>query len=159
MSTAECVSSSEGANTYLGKVELKFQGREISTSAPSSEVENIDNPAIRNEGMSLANLLNREMADSDVSNRVSVARRRLGQAQKENGLAKLRLSAGLSQKNVADAMGLQQPAIARWERHPGSISAENMRSLARALNLSMSDVAEAIDVQLSLTASQRQEYA
>lgn len=158
MSSAECVATNESGG-YLGQVELKFQGREIS-SATSVSIDNTsDDSAIRNGGMSLRELLDRELANKDVAAKVATARRRVGQTHKQKGLAKLRLSAGLSQQQVADGMGIQQPAIARWERNPGSITAENMRALARALNSTMSTVAQAIEEQLMNQASMEHDHA
>lgn len=158
MTSAECVATNESGG-YLGQVELKFQGREIS-SATSVSIDNLtDDAAMQNGGMSLRELLNRELANKDVAAKVATARRRVGQTQKINSLAKLRLSAGLSQQQVADGMGIQQPAIARWERNPGSITAENMRALAKALGSTMSNVAQAIEEQLMNQASMEHDHA
>ena len=149
MSSAECVSSSDEGQGFLGRVEMKFQGREI-TALKSLPIESaLDNPALQNGGMSLRDLLDRELTDPEVAKDVASTRRRLGSTKQQHGLAKLRLSTGLSQQQVADAMGVQQPAIARWERNPSGIAADRMLALASALNLSMADVAQAIEEQLT----------
>lgn len=158
MKSAECLSTNESGTRYLRAVELKFQGHEVTAPQPTADNAS-NNIAIKNGGVSLGDLLKKEMANPDVAARASGVRRRLGQAKQASGIAKLRLNAGMSQQQVADAMGVQQPAIARWERHPGGISASNMRDMAAALNMTMSDVAQAIDEQLSSEQSTRLEHA
>lgn len=158
MTSAECLGTNKSNASYLRTVELKFQGHEV--TAPQPVADNASNNlAIQNGGMSLSDLLKKEMANPDVAARASDARRRIGQAKQVNGIAKIRLSAGMSQQQVADAMGVQQPAIARWERHPGGISASNMRDMAAALNMTMGEVAQAIDEQLTSQQSTRPEHA
>lgn len=156
MKSAECLSTDVSNSKYLGTVELKFQGVDVTPLHPTTRN---NDPAIKNGGMSLSDLLNKEMADVNVAARASGVRRRLGRTKQSNGIAKLRLEAGLSQQQVADAMGLQQPAIARWERNPGAMSVDNLRALAKALNLSTSTAAQAIDEQLTTQQSTRLEHA
>ncbi len=134
-------------------VELRFQGREIPIT--TTEVDD----SVSCGGMSLRDLLDRELSDNDIAERVSIARRNIGRSKRKNGLAKLRLTAGLSQQQVADSMNIQQPAIARWERNPGSITADNMRALAKALHSSMSEVAQVIEEQLMNQSAMRHEHA
>lgn len=156
--SAECLSINESGTGYLRTAELKFQGHEV--TAPVLTIDNASNNiAIKNGGISLSDLLKKEMANPIVAARASAVRRRIGQVKQAHGIAKLRLSAGMSQQQVADAMGVQQPAIARWERHPGGISASNMRDMAAALSMTMSDVAQAIDEQLSSKQFTRLEHA
>lgn len=58
-------------------------------------------------------------------------------------LAALRLRAGLSQRELATACGVQQPHVSRWESgrvEPGLIQS---RRMARALGVSLDEFAEA----------------
>jgi len=60
-------------------------------------------------------------------------------------LATLRLKAGLSQAQLAQAMGTQQPNVARWERNPGNLEYGSMKKLAAALGLATEDVLRVLE--------------
>src|SRR6266568_6549280 len=51
-------------------------------------------------------------------------------------LAALREAAGLSQAQVADKLGITQPAYAYWEREPVALRAEQLAALADSLGVS-----------------------
>lgn len=83
---------------------------------------------------------------------MSAATMKLGQALettygKRTGLLALRMQAGLSQTELAQRMGTHQPSIARWERAPMSMSAQNMNAMAIALGVPAVDVFTAIQEQ------------
>lgn len=78
------------------------------------------------------------------------ARQRLGQwmaneGPEPHGLAALRLSAGLSQKQLAEKLGTQQSNISRWEANRGDIQLSTLKSLAEALGVTVADVIQAYD--------------
>ena len=52
-------------------------------------------------------------------------------------LAALREQRGLSQCQLAEAMGITQGSIARWEKRPVSMPPEQMLQLARVLGVSV----------------------
>jgi len=59
-------------------------------------------------------------------------------------LASLRLKAGLSQKQLAERMGMKQPQLARIERGRHDVKVSMIRRLAEALDVSESTVYEAV---------------
>lgn len=61
-------------------------------------------------------------------------------------LAKLRLSAGLSQSQLAAKLATQQPNIARWEREPQSMTVDTVFKFADALGVNPAAVLEATRV-------------
>ena len=64
-------------------------------------------------------------------------------------LARLRMKAGISQKELALRMGSTQPFIARIERSAenSNLTLDTMENLSRALNCSVGEVATAASVQ------------
>ncbi|MGV3616122.1 MAG: helix-turn-helix domain-containing protein [Fimbriimonas sp.] len=48
-------------------------------------------------------------------------------------LAMMRQRAGLTQKQVADKLGLPQPRIAEIERHPGRVSLSRLQKYMKAI--------------------------
>jgi transcriptional regulator with XRE-family HTH domain len=48
----------------------------------------------------------------------------------------LREAAGLSQRQLADKLGMSQRAYSHWERRPVALRPEQLQSLATALNIS-----------------------
>lgn len=90
--------------------------------------------------------------DPERAKRLATVRSNLGAALeatygKRTGLVALRLKAGLSQAELATRLETQQPSIARWERNPQAMSAQNMIALAKALGVSSSEVIAAIENQ------------
>jgi DNA-binding XRE family transcriptional regulator len=63
-------------------------------------------------------------------------------------LAVLRLRAGMSQRKLADAMGIKQPQIARLEAGKDNPTFTTLQKLAKALNLSTPVVAAALETTL-----------
>lgn len=52
----------------------------------------------------------------------------------------LREQAGLSQKQLADKLGMSQAAYAWWERNPVALRPDQLQSLGAALNLSVEEL-------------------
>ncbi|EXS68545.1 hypothetical protein BF95_19520 [Sphingobium sp. Ant17] len=73
-----------------------------------------------------------------MAERLVVARKRIAAraAPAPASLAQLRLKAGLSQKQLADAIGTSQPAISNYESGEREPTIANIKSMARALNVS-----------------------
>lgn len=60
-------------------------------------------------------------------------------------LASLRLAAGLSQKQLADACGMEQPHISRYESGKHDPSLRTSRGIAKALGVNLEVFCEALD--------------
>jgi len=80
------------------------------------------------------------------------ARARLGkwmdaepELQSTSKLSALRLKAGLSQAQLATALGTSQPNVARMEKGTGNYTLEVMRDWSNALGVSLIELIEAID--------------
>lgn len=56
------------------------------------------------------------------------------------GLREKRLAAGLSQKNLADKLGIVQSAISAWESGEKMPRASQLPALAKALNCSIDEL-------------------
>lgn len=52
----------------------------------------------------------------------------------------MREAAGLSQQNVADELGISQPAYASWERRPTALKPEQLIHLARLFDCSIDEL-------------------
>ena len=52
----------------------------------------------------------------------------------------VRQQAGLSQQQLADRLGITQRAYAHWERNPVALRADQLLSLAQALNVSVDEL-------------------
>lgn len=63
------------------------------------------------------------------------------------GLAGLRLRAGLSQQQLAERLGTQQPSVARWERDPSTMLVLTMRRMAEVLGVDVAQMALAVCAQ------------
>lgn len=106
-----------------------------------------DNRAIKRGGMSVDDYLGKVLSEPGMERRISSFRRRAGASAINSGqssLAAIRLSAGLTQQQLADRMGMQQPNIARMERNPSAIQFETMAKLATALTVPLQSVVDAI---------------
>jgi transcriptional regulator with XRE-family HTH domain len=55
-------------------------------------------------------------------------------------LAALRTAAGLSQRQVAAALGISQPSYVLWEQHNVAITAEQLVKLTKTLNVRAEDL-------------------
>lgn len=80
------------------------------------------------------------------------ARTRLGtwlgnepDAPASSRLAALRLRAGLSQAQLAEALGTSQPSVARMEKGTGNHTMDVIRAWAKALNVTPNDLFEAFE--------------
>ena len=58
-----------------------------------------------------------------------------------------RLRKGWTQQQLADAVGVSQPAIGLWERGKRDILADNLMALAKALGVSVEELAGMLDDQ------------
>jgi DNA-binding XRE family transcriptional regulator len=111
-----------------------------------------DDPAILNGGMEAGEFFARRSRDPVRAARLAIARKKLGQALdathgQRTGLVALRMKAGLSQTELAQRMGTQQPSVARWERSPEKMGFETIEAWANALNIDTLDVCAAIKAQ------------
>lgn len=116
----------------------------------------MDDPALANGGTELGEYLARRARDPKRADRLTRARKKLGDAMtaspsQRGGLVALRLKAGLSQEALARRMDTQQPSIARWERTPEQMNYTTTLKLAAALGVSAQDVAKAILTQCEAT--------
>jgi transcriptional regulator with XRE-family HTH domain len=57
-----------------------------------------------------------------------------------DALAKAREAAGLSQKQLADKLGISQRAVCWWEREPVALKPEQLAALADALGVSADEL-------------------
>lgn len=57
-----------------------------------------------------------------------------------NNLKGIRVKKGLSQENVADMLGITQPAIAKYEKGLVTISVSNLYKLSKEFKVSISDL-------------------
>lgn len=115
-----------------------------------------DDPALANGGVELGEYLARRAREPKRAERLTRARKKLGDAMaasptQRGGLTALRLKVGLSQEALARRMDTQQPSIARWERAPEQMNYTTTLKLAAALGVSAQDVANAILSQCEAT--------
>lgn len=86
--------------------------------------------------------------ETDPARRASMTRARQRLAQRVGGrvggLAALRLKRGLSQKQLADAIGTSQPHIARIESGRPNVMLATANQLAVALGVTLNDINEAL---------------
>ena len=73
------------------------------------------------------------------------ARTSLASERNVSGLAKLRLQAGLSQKDLAHAIGSSQPRLSKWENGTEKPGFDNLRQLREALNVSYDELMNNLD--------------
>jgi len=66
--------------------------------------------------------------------------------QATGGLAAMRLKAGLSQAQLAGALGTSQPNVARMEKGTGNYTLDSMRAWASAVGVSLTELIAAIEV-------------
>lgn len=99
-------------------------------------------------GQHLKSLIAEQEADPAMAAALARARRRAGQrasaADAICGIAALRLSAGLSQRQLAERLSTQQPAVARWERDPEQMTLPTIRQLAAALGVPEQAIFDAV---------------
>lgn len=106
-------------------------------------------PPLRTGELSASDYLAKIEADPRKSAALARARARVGQRVADNeviSLTKLRLSARLSQAQLAARLGTQQPNIARWEREPKNMTVETVFRFAEALGVEPTAVLEATRV-------------
>jgi transcriptional regulator with XRE-family HTH domain len=56
------------------------------------------------------------------------------------GIKKMRTKSGLTQKQLADRLGVKQQNVSDWERGERSPSAKNLKKLAEILNCQIDDL-------------------
>ena len=111
-----------------------------------------DDPAILNGGAEASEFFARRSRDPVRAARLATARKKLGQTLeathgRRTGLVALRMKAGLSQTELAQRIGTQQPSVARWERSPEKMGFETIEAWANALGVDTMDVCLAIKGQ------------
>lgn len=82
----------------------------------------------------------RERSDPAFPPRLQAARMRLANRLEPRSLAHLRLRCGLSQKQLADAIGTSQPHIARIESGRDNVLLKTANALAGALRVTLADI-------------------
>lgn len=94
-------------------------------------------PALQAGQLAAADYLAQVEADPRRAAALARARVRAGRvnAAATQTLSQLRLSAGLSQAQLAERLGTQQPNIARWERDPRNMNVETIHRFAAALGV------------------------
>lgn len=92
----------------------------------------------------LADILSQsdQAADSEL---LVKARQTLVEKRGIKGLAALRLSKGLSQKELADAIGTSQPRLSTWENGSEKPGFDSIKRLRDALKVSADQIVEALD--------------
>lgn len=102
------------------------------------EVEEFMDPALELGGKLVDDYLAEQEADPEMAAALARARTRVGSKvaqQNSGGLVALRLSAGLSQQQLAERLGAHQPSIARWERKPEQMTYSTIVLMAKALGV------------------------
>ena len=87
-----------------------------------------------------------ELIDEDVEFRLKEKRKLIASEiyTSKSGLKFLRLQAGFSQKQLADAIGTSQPRLSVWESNPKTISLDSARALAKELAVDYNEFFKAV---------------
>lgn len=103
-------------------------------------------PAHSTHGVPIASLVAEREKDPRKAAAYARARQKLAArlADDEISLAKLRLAKGMSQAQLADAMGKKQPYVARLETGSNDLQVSTVEALARALSVSPAEVFAAV---------------
>lgn len=110
----------------------------------SAKVETWDAYLEVDDGFISADELLEEFVTEEVNARLPKARMRLAEKQNFKGLARLRMAAGMSQTDLADAVGTSQPRLSRWEARLDAPSTENLRALRDALQCSFDELLDSV---------------
>lgn len=62
-----------------------------------------------------------------------------------DNLAELRIAAGLTQNQLAAAMGVDRTAISKWETGEALPRTDKLKSLAKALNCSIDELLKGVE--------------
>lgn len=62
-----------------------------------------------------------------------------------DNLAELRIAAGLTQNQLAAAMGVNRTAISKWETGKALPRTDKLKSLAKALNCSIDELLKGVE--------------
>jgi ribosome-binding protein aMBF1 (putative translation factor) len=97
-------------------------------------------------GVAIGELVAQREKDTRKAAAYARARQKLAMqlADTEVSLVKLRLAAGMSQAQLADAMGKKQPYIARLESGSNDVQMSTIEALAKALSVPAGDVFTAV---------------
>lgn len=106
-------------------------------------------PAEAGQGRTISELIAERQNDPRKAAALMRARKKLAGiiANEGSSIASLRLSKGMSQQQLADAMGVKQPYIARIERGE-DVKISTIASLAKALGVSTESVFKAMEDML-----------
>lgn len=98
------------------------------------------------ESLDIDDFISQLNFESDIQEELAESRRWLGSSieKDESALRKLRLQAGLSQKRLAELVGLKQPNISEFESGQRSPSVATIVRLKDALGVSGDDVLKAL---------------
>lgn len=145
MKTAQFHSTVDAGAVKVGRMTCRATWQQGNEWAAIDSLGN--DPALNAGGLEADDFLEQFLADPDMADAMAKVRRKVGAAQAPEagcGLAALRLSAGLSQKTLAERMGKQQPAIARWERNPSQMQIETAFAYCEALGITLQEFQDAI---------------
>ena len=73
-----------------------------------------------------------------------------------NRLVKLRKEKGLSQEDLADALGISRQAVSKWERAEASPDTDNLICLARLYNISLDEILDTDETSEEIRAEQKE---
>ncbi len=86
-----------------------------------------------------------EFVDAETELRLKEKRKSSDKFLKDNSeLKKLRLNAGLSQKELAQIIGTSQPRLSQWESGLSSPSVDNLRALKKCLGIDFNTLMKAL---------------
>jgi DNA-binding XRE family transcriptional regulator len=103
-------------------------------------------PTHTTHGVSIAAIVAEREKDSRKAAAYARARQKLAARLTDGApsLAQLRLAKGMSQAQLATAMGAKQPYVARLEKGSNDIQVSTIEALAKALSVPASDVFAAV---------------
>lgn len=101
---------------------------------------------IEDESLDIDDFISELSSQPGVADELAVARRWLADAieKDESALKKLRLQAGLSQKSLADLIGLKQPNISEFESGQRTPSVATIIRMKEVLGVSGDDLLKAL---------------
>ena len=126
-----------------------FETKEPSTSAEGDFITiNYDDQRLstRSRGRSISDALSEYTDDSEAQAALRTARKEIAASyfSAEKSLRALRLSAGLSQKQLAEAIDSQQTYISRLEKGRDDIRLSTIKRLAEALNTDVLTIVDSL---------------
>jgi DNA-binding transcriptional regulator YiaG len=141
------------ATVDMGRVKVGTMQVRCTAIFGNVKLDLTDNICMQRGGMLAQDLLAKVNKSPSMVAAMDRMRRRVAASIPEGEaktVASLRLAAGLSQTQLAERMGTQQPNVARWEREPGNMTYQTILRMAAALGVSRNELTDAIDGVKSL---------